>query len=282
MLKVPLELQNARERQNFTFINTLSGSNITMPVADYHISFKVQADSTFNYGIQLGMNLWLLLMILLMTETAKLKLLIYRVNIAAIVLGIVREVAMGTSLTKSIFYSPMGQWTYMAGDMDWRYWDRLSQACLYTDQVCALLVAYLVEILLFLHVRVILSTLRWKYWTPIMVFLVGGSVACLVMRTLWAYHAIRDMINLATTQWTFESFSTKMQKITGALIVESVAAYSLVFIGRVAVLLYRRHKMGVKQAKPLQILAFISLESMIIPSEFGQNQGRFASLLIAL
>lgn len=270
-MKVPDWLHQNPELQNVTFINGDDGSKIAVTM-EYLDTIQFQNASSANYGMQFGMNFILLLIMLLITPREKLKLPICLVNIAAIVFGMIRELSIITAQGKTRFFRTYAQMTYGAGDTDMRDFDTLSQACLYLTEICALLAAYMVELLLFLQARVILSTLSRRYWIPTMVFLGAGSLACLGMRTMWTVDNIDDLIHITVSQFSLPKFSEKMKKVTGGLIVESIAAYSIVFTSRILVLLYRRHKMGVQRAKPLQVLIFISLESMIVPGKSRNHQ----------
>lgn len=247
--------------QAILFINS-TGAQLFLNMTDLDTMQKTYA-SAANYGMQFGMNIMVLLFILLFTPVNKLRLPICLVNIAAIFFGIIRETASITEYSRTHFYTTYAQMTWAAGVVDSNEWDGPSKACQYLSQIAALVVTFLIELLLFLHASVMLSTLRRKYRIPTLAFLIGGSVTCLVVRTMWAWYNIRDFYHMDSGP----SFSSKMQKVAGALVAESVAAYSVVFTGRILVLLYRRSKLGVQKAKYLHVLAFVSLESMLIPGK---------------
>ena len=201
-----------------------------------------------------------------MTPPAKLKLPICIINMVALLLSTIRSIVLVTFLTKSPYLSIYSQTTAAIGDQDLRYVTRSVSAMLGINIVCSFFIVYLVEFLMLLQARTILTTLPRLQKALILTFLALPMTAVLVIQAVWCGYNLKTLHTLPHSLTGPALIPNWLQVAGDIVVVISFASFAAVFTGRIVHTILQRRKLGVDRSRPLEVLATISLESMILPS----------------
>lgn len=237
---------------------------ITKSTVDISNIFKLQATSVNTgiiYGVQLGISVVLMLILALMTRPEKRRSIIFFLNLASLVLLLVRAVIMCVALHGPFynFYNWVNSYYY---DIDQSI--RLSVAA----EVINFLVIAGLEFSLFFQVRIVCVTLRtrWRLLVTAVTTVMAMAV-CSIRFVTMVVNADLGIVNVAAKtdeQW---ALITSLASASNICVMASIFFFSAIFNTKLGYAIYQRRSMGMKQFGPMQIIFVMGCQTMFIPGK---------------
>ena len=242
-------------QQSITFDSPDGPVSVPLPEIDDWILYMVQV--CVNYGSQAGASIITLMALLLLTKPDKRLSAIMIINCLSLVFNIIRNI-----LGCVYFSGPYAElYTHYTGDLS--RVTTSNTATSVTSTIFILLVHVCVEMSLWLQVRVVCVTLRQLYQYLILV-----TSAILASLSIGFRLALVIENNKLILQREPSLRIAWYSKMTTIFLAVSITWFCAVFVGKLAVALRQRNKLGLRQFGPMQVLIIMGLQSMIIPGEY--------------
>jgi len=244
--------------QNFTLLMADGQTifQVSIPDLDQFVLYNSQV--CINYASQIGASIIMLVVVLLTTREAKRRSPIFMLNVTSLVLSFIR------SLLQTLYWvGPFTEsYAYFSGDYD------MVPRSAYATSVAALVMTLLflmtVELSLILQTNVVCCTLRERYRWLVMALSCAVSLLAIGFRFAVTVLNSEAILNTESTYFLYSIAS-------GALIMETISIwfFCAIFVAKLAITLYQRKKLGLKQWGPMQIICIMGGCTMIIPSIFA-------------
>jgi len=248
--------------QHFTLLAPDGQTQVTGKMANI---LALQANATVQgiiYGIQTGLSALLLFTLLLMTKSDKRRSAVFLLNVAALLLVLMRNIVNCVELV-SIFYN-FYNWElhwYPAGSAL-----RHAMGASITAEILSLLTDAVIYASLVLQVYIVCCTLH-RYQQLLILF--GGTfiavVSVSVRMTLAVMNIKWFVLGIDKSQvWQLEVF-VHLASANNIITVVSIAIYSLVFVVKLAFAIRLRRKLHMKQFGPMQIIFVMGCQTLAVP-----------------
>jgi len=228
--------------------------NITMQDIDTHASFGIQICT--NFGAQLGASFITLVVLLILTKRENRRSPIFILNTLSLVVSVTRSVLQAVYFMGP-FYHP---YAYFA--QDYSRVPRSAYDTSLTAGAMTLLLQTSIEISLTLQVHVVLVTASklQRFW----IMVVTVTIALLAVGMRFALTVINGLAINATQNFRIYEWLASATNITTTI---SIFFFCAVFVGKLGLALWQRHKLGLRQFGPMQIIFIMGCQSLIIPGK---------------
>ncbi|KAI9716855.1 MAG: hypothetical protein M1828_007516 [Chrysothrix sp. TS-e1954] len=230
-------------------------------ITDIDAYFGYAMRIAINYSSQVGASLALLVVLLLLTRKEKRNSIIFIFNIIALALNGIRNI-----LQILYFTGPFYEfYAYFAEDYSHVPANefRISIA----GDVLTFLLVCCLEASLVLQVKAVCVTMRdtHKYMLLVLSSLVAlAAVVGRLALTVQNSKAIMALNNFQSQEW--------LAAMSLDITVASICFFSAVFVTKLGVAIYERHKIGMKRWSAMHILFIMGGQTLIIPAIFAVLQ----------
>ncbi|KAI9742168.1 MAG: hypothetical protein M1818_004068 [Claussenomyces sp. TS43310] len=244
--------------QSFTIYEADGTTPVQISVADLDAFNLYNTEICVNYGSQLGASLIMLVVIILVTRDSKRRSPLFLLNIVSLMLSTIR------SLLQILYWvGPFNEtYAYFSGDFG------AVPRSAYANSVASVVMTFLflctIELSLVLQTRVVCSTFRRRYRLGIT--MLSSIVALLAIGFRFA-SMVKNAEAIVSALETY--FLTWLASATLIMETISIWYFSTIFVSKLAVTLYQRRKLGLKQWGPMQIICIMGGCTMVIPSIFA-------------
>ncbi|KAF2238063.1 hypothetical protein EV356DRAFT_573657 [Viridothelium virens] len=229
--------------------------NITIDDIQEIVSYAAQV--SINYGSQIGASLILLVIALLVSKIEKWRSINFILNTLALLLDFIRSVIISLYCT-----GPWWNWySVLSGDFD--NVPDSAYATSVAGTVLTFLLVLCLQASLINQVYVVCATARTLYKTCIMI--TTGIVALVVTGFQFANTILtaREALVQEVGPW-----DDRIASATTITLTIGICFFSLVFVLKLAYQIRERHRLGLKQFGPMQILVVMGCQTLIVPVIF--------------
>lgn len=257
-----------------------NGETIPFLLSDFDYFSLSRAQTSMIFSAQCSMSLLLALVLILTSKKEKRKTLLFFLNIGGLITVFIRACLQCAYLS--------GTWVSYSVQFLAEF-QLLSQKDFYISIVTSCIPIFIIlfiELSLLIQIRVVYATDK-RFQIPLTTFF---SMIIIAVLTFWILAAVQNsMAVLSQTHFGHSGLWGSPWPYTAARISFAFSIFigCIVFIYKLLVTIYRRHKMGVKEFGPLQIIFIMSCQTLIIPVililiDFGVKITGFSSLTQAL
>ncbi|KAI9792683.1 MAG: hypothetical protein M1816_001782 [Peltula sp. TS41687] len=237
------------------------GTPFNMTVKDLESFNLYNVRISINYGSQLGASLILLVIMLLLTKPDKRGSPIFIFNALALAFNFIRTLLQALYFTSG-FNVP---YAFFAGDFS-----RVPTTD-YANSVAAnaftLMLLLVLEASLVLQVHVVCATMRDVHRKALTVFCAIVALVAVAFRfALVVENSIAIMKAMNFISWKWLASATN---ITTTI---SICLFCAIFIGKLALAMWERKKMGLRQYGPMRIIFIMGCQTMFVPAIFAVLQ----------
>ena len=239
-------------QQSITFDSPEGAVSVPLPEIDDWILYMVEV--CINYGSQIGASIITLLVLLLLSKPEKRFSAIMIINCSSLIFNIIRTV------TAAVYFSgPFAEiYAHYTGDHSKVTTSDIATSV--ASGVFVLLMHVCIELSLYLQVRVVCVTLHEVYQRIILA--VSGILALLSIAFRFVYVVENDKVIVKQVSSVQLEWYGKMNTVFLAV---SITWFSIIFIGKLAIALHQRRKLGLGQFGPMQVLLIMAFQTLIIP-----------------
>ncbi|WPH02322.1 Hypothetical protein R9X50_00518500 [Acrodontium crateriforme] len=218
------------------------------------------------YGIQIGLCVLLLLVLLLMTKPDKRRSLVFVLNSLVLLFMVFRNTLPCAQL-RDIFYN------YYNWQLHW-YPEgpslKSAQGLSMATEIISLLVNITIHASLVLQVNIVCGTIsREKRFLVFGLCSILALTTCSVRLALAVVNSKYLILGIRTTTIAEQSLVNRVGSASNILSVTSIALYSLIFNVKLAFAIHTRRTLNMKQFGPMQIIFVMGCQTMIIPLIFA-------------
>ncbi|KAL9088607.1 MAG: hypothetical protein Q9165_006127 [Trypethelium subeluteriae] len=229
--------------------------NITIDDIQQLISYGAQV--SINYGSQIGASLILLLVTLLISKIEKWRSINFILNTLALLLDFIRSIVISLYCT-----GPWWNWySQLSGDFD--NVPKIEYGTSVAGTVLTFLLVLCLQASLINQVYVVCATARTLYKTCIMI--TAGVVSLVVTGFQFANTILTAREALALEKGPWDDRIASAATITLTI---GVCFFSLVFVLKLAYQIRERHRLGLTQFGPMQVLFVMGCQTLIVPVIF--------------
>ena len=247
-----------------TFI-LLQPDGVTPFVASMADLLSLQAIAIYQgiiYGVQIGLCVLLLLVLLLMTKPDKRRSLVFALNVIVLLLLVFRNILPCAQL-RDLFYN------YYNWQLHW-YPEgsalKSAQGLSLATEIISLFVNIAIYSSLVLQVRIVCGNI--SRLVRMIVFGLCGLMAlvtCTVRLVLAIVNGKYLILGVQTATLEQQNLVNRIGSASNILSVTSIALYSLIFNVKLAIAIHARHTMNMKQFGPMQIIFVMGCQTMVVP-----------------
>lgn len=226
--------------------------NVSITDLDVHDVYKGQI--CINYGAQLGASILMLLVVSLITRESKRRSSLFFLNIFSLFLSTIR-----TLLQTLYWIGPFNEnYAYFSGDFS------AVPRSAYASSVASIIMTFIllctIQVSLVMQTSVVCSTLRSNYR-------LGLTMLSTVVALLAIGFRFANMVQNAEAILAIAEEYYLMWIASASLITETISIwyFCTIFTGKLAITLYQRRKLGMKQWGPMQIICIMGGCTMFIP-----------------
>ncbi|KAG5436864.1 hypothetical protein PCANB_001617 [Pneumocystis canis] len=265
--------------QTVTLLNS-KGNEIQFLLSDFDMFSLSRAQTSMIFSAQCAMSALLALVLLLTSKREKIRTLLFFLNMSGLIAIFIRGCLQCAYLS--------GTWTSYSVQFLGEF-GLLSQNDFCISIVASIMPIFIIlfiELSLLIQIRVIYATQK-KLQMPLTII---SCIITVIVLTFWIIAAIQNSIAvLSQTHFGNKSFwgapwPYNAARISFAL---SICLGCLVFVLKLFFAIYKRHKIGIKEFGPMQIIFIMSCQTLIIPAiliiiDFWVEITGFSSLTQAL
>nr|ABM91766.1 pheromone receptor alpha [Pneumocystis carinii] len=256
------------------------GDTIPFLLSDFDEFSLSRAQTSMIFSAQCAMSLLLAIVLILTSKREKRKTLLFFLNIGGLITVFIRACLQCAYLS--------GTWVSYSVQFLGEF-ELLSQKDFYVSIIASCIPIFIIlfiELSLLIQIRVVYATEK-KLQIPLTI---AFSIIIIVVIIFWILAAVQNsMAVLSQTHFGHSGLWGSPWPYTVARISFAFSIFigCMVFIYKLLITIYRRHKMGVKEFGPLQIIFIMSCQTLIIPAililvDFGVKITGFSSLTQAL
>jgi pheromone alpha factor receptor len=240
--------------QNITILMADGVTPLQVSIADIDESALYNVQVSINVAAQFGASLIMLIVVLLLTKSAKRKSPLFMVNVLSLALSTIRALLAALYFTSA--------WTELYAEFSGDY-SAIPRSA-YTNSIAAIVMSLLllctIEISLIIQTKVVCTTLKDSY--KFAVLAVSVLIALLAVAFRFAF-----TVENAITILDAESSIDTVWLYSASLITETISIwyFSAIFVAKLGYTLFQRRKLGLRQWGPMQIVCIMGGCTLIIP-----------------
>lgn len=211
------------------------------------------------YALQIGASVAVLIMLLILTKPEKRRSPVFFLNSLALFFN--------TIATTLLCVYWLGPWrdalTYLSADYTQSTIPNSAVAQSIVSTIFVMAVIICLEISLVLQVQVVCVTL--PKLRRVAILSVSAIVAGVAIITYIVQTAFRIRVNQLDRSANYASVTERLTKARDIALASSICFFSVCFCLKLGWSMYRRHKLGIRQFGPMQIILIGGTQTMIIP-----------------
>lgn len=210
-------------------------------------------------GTQIGAAFILLVVLLLLTKPEKRTSPIFIVNALALIFDVIRCVF------SCLYFTGPFEETYAYFSSDYSHVHTQDYAMSVLKVVFSFLMLVCVSISLCLQTQVVCVTLRQAYRHAILAL--STLIALTAIGVRFAFMVVNAILIVQTKQ---ESSLYQLGSAANITTTLSICWFCAVFVAKLGVALRQRHKLGVGQFGPMQVIFIMGCQTLIIPGQSSE------------
>jgi len=242
--------------------------------SNYSRYLNYTANCVFNFGLQAGFSILLVVTLLALTRPSKRRTPIFLINIFALTACIARVI-----LQACYFWS--NSWAYFIqvivlidGDVEYNDW-RADDPYTWRGQMVAAFFAGLqstcIFVSLYLQIKAVCAPMvvRWQQTSMMALtgFIAFANIFLAWLHTGLQMQALGDLVSSHGERWSFGIEYVGLWQLISWVNQGSVAFFSLIFAAKLAVAVVQRRRLGIKQFGAMEIVLIMALETMLVPGK---------------
>ncbi|KAG4306027.1 hypothetical protein PORY_000015 [Pneumocystis oryctolagi] len=242
-------------------LKTSHGDKIGFLLSDFDAFSLSRAQTSMIFSAQCAMSALLALVLLLTSKREKAKTLLFFLNIGGLTAVFIRACLQCAYLS--------GTWTSYSVQFLGEF-ELLSQSDFYISVIASCMPIFIIlfiELSLLTQIRVIYATHKKLQTFLTIIF----SIMTIIVITFWVISAVQNSVAiLSQTHFGNRGIWGAPWPYTAARIsfAFSISTGCIIFVLKLFSAIYRRHKMGLKEFGPIQIIFIMSCQTLIIPTIF--------------
>ncbi|KAF2725784.1 hypothetical protein K431DRAFT_201659, partial [Polychaeton citri CBS 116435] len=251
-------------KQTFTLVAPDGATTFNSSLAQVQLLMNNVATQGIIYGTQCGASILMAALLLLMTRRDKRRSWVFTFNTSALVFDAIRSILQCAQLNGAFYNFYNFEAVFYTGPQV-----KAAQQV----SVCAALFTFFtiicIEISLVLQVHIICVTMTRARRT--LVTVCGIVVAAMAIGFRFALVVINadQTINIGQSSVQKLKYLNWIASSANITLVTSIAFFSLIFCTKLAYAIMSRHKLGMKQFGPMQIIFVMGCQTLIIPLIFA-------------
>lgn len=223
-----------------------------------------------NRGVMIGACITMLIALLVLTKSEKRRSPIYFLNLGALILTAIRQVLVAVFLVGP-FQNP---YAVVSGDFSRvkgiDYSNSIAVPVLTTITLATILASLL------LQVNVVCATIKRSYRIATVGVCFAAALVALGFQFAWMVINCKNI--MALVAWSDE-LARRQKSVYGSLLA-ALLLFTLIFTVKLGLAIKKRHQLGMRGFGPMQVIFIMSIQTLILPSEYLNLPCLCQSLLI--